>query len=102
MVPKSGLKVSPAAKLIALAVVAVLLPTTVLSVLEYRSLLELQAKTMAAVKAMPLRQTVGRFLNIRYAVLMRLASKPNQEKFREGWINRILALKRKANEILDR
>jgi signal transduction histidine kinase len=57
MMPNRAGSVSPAAKPIALAGVAVLLPITLLSVLEYRSLLELQDKTKTAVQE-NLRQTL--------------------------------------------
>jgi signal transduction histidine kinase len=50
-------KFSSRTKLIALAFVAVLLPTTVLSVIQYRSLVELEGKTKVAVQE-NLRQTL--------------------------------------------
>lgn len=59
-------------------------------------------KTLAELMTLSLRQVVVRYLSIRYNVLMSLSRKPQQEQFRQGWINRLLALKRKSIEILDR
>lgn len=54
---RSETHLSSRAKLIALAVVAVLLPTTLLSVMQYRSLVDLEGKTKVAVQE-NLRQTL--------------------------------------------
>ncbi|MCI0486097.1 MAG: HAMP domain-containing histidine kinase [Blastocatellia bacterium] len=50
MFKRPVLKFSSGAKLIAFAVVAVMLPTTVLSVIQYRSLVDLESKTKVAVQ----------------------------------------------------
>jgi signal transduction histidine kinase len=57
MFRKPRFKLSSRTKLIALAFVAILLPTTVLSVIQYRSLVELEGKTKVAVQE-NLRQTL--------------------------------------------
>jgi signal transduction histidine kinase len=57
MLRRRRLNLSSSTKLIALAFVAVLLPTTVLSVIQYRSLVDLEGKTKVAVQE-NLRQTL--------------------------------------------
>ncbi|HSE98013.1 MAG TPA: HAMP domain-containing sensor histidine kinase [Blastocatellia bacterium] len=57
MLRRPRFKLSSRTKLIALAFVAILLPTTILSVIQYRSLVELEGKTKVAVQE-NLRQTL--------------------------------------------
>jgi len=78
MISKLKLNLSPGAKLIALAIVAVMLPTTVLSVIQYRSLVDLEAKTKVAVQE-NLRQTlhsVSRKVKEKFKALAREALGP--------------------------